>query len=193
MEEFDVSIRRNEPMVSETMVRAPMSYEEYRALPEDIWAEYVDGVALMTPPAGPRHNRTARWTAQAIEEACPALFVATESGLATRPSRLRIPDVYALAQPESAVFTEQVPVVVVEVLSPSTRTEDTLRKSHEYADRGVGQYWIIDPEHRQITVLVNDGQGWEIARELTDAEPLAVVEIGEYGTVELDLTRLLRD
>ena len=54
MEEFDVSIRRNEPMVSETMVRAPMSYEEYRALPEDIWAEYVDGVALMTPPAGPR-------------------------------------------------------------------------------------------------------------------------------------------
>ncbi len=161
-----MSIRWEAPMGADTMLRQQMSYEEFLALGDEVRAEYVDGIALVTPPAGPRHNRTARWTAQAIEDACPGLFVATESGLATGPSRLRVPDVYALAQSESVLFSEQIPVVVVEVLSSTTRTEDTLRKSHEYAELGIGQYWIIDPEHRRMTVLANHGR---VGRSLTSS------------------------
>ena len=66
-----------------TMERRQMSLEDFQALPEDVRAEYVDGVALMAPPGTPAHNRAARWIANAIEEGCPALFVATESGVAT--------------------------------------------------------------------------------------------------------------
>ena len=81
MEETDVSIRQEAPMG--TMERRQMSLEDFQALPEDVRAEYVDGVALMAPPGTPAHNRAARWIANAIEEGCPALFVATESGVAT--------------------------------------------------------------------------------------------------------------
>jgi Uma2 family endonuclease len=191
MEETDVSIRREEIMP--TLERRRMSVEEFESLPEDVRAEYVDGVALVTPPASPQHNRAARWVANAIEAGCPGLFVATESGLATRPTRRRVPDVYALAGPDDAIYTSQVPVVVVEVLSPSTRTEDTVRKSQEYAERGVEQYWLVDRESRMLTVLTNNGQGWDILLELTDSRPGGVVEVGKHGRVELDLAALLKD
>ena len=44
------------------------------------------------------------------------------------------------------------PDMVVEVLSPSTRRKDMTLKLHKYASRGVREYWIIDPDKKQIIV-----------------------------------------
>lgn len=45
-----------------------------------------------------------------------------------------------------------VPDFVAEVLSPSTRKKDMYLKLMKYADAGVREYWIIDPEHRHVIV-----------------------------------------
>lgn len=42
------------------------------------------------------------------------------------------------------------PDFIVEILSPSTRDRDLHLKASKYADSGVREYWIIDPE-RKIT------------------------------------------
>jgi len=46
------------------------------------------------------------------------------------------------------------PVLVVEVVSPGAinRVCDYRYKHTEYAARGIAEYWIIDPEERQVTV-----------------------------------------
>ena len=44
------------------------------------------------------------------------------------------------------------PDLVIEVLSPSTRRKDMTLKLHKYASRGVREYWIIDPDKKQIIV-----------------------------------------
>lgn len=44
------------------------------------------------------------------------------------------------------------PDLVMEVLSPSTRRKDMTLKLHKYASRGVREYWIIDPDKKQIIV-----------------------------------------
>ena len=42
------------------------------------------------------------------------------------------------------------PDLVVEVLSPSTRTDDMVRKLNIYLQKGVREYWIIDGDTREV-------------------------------------------
>jgi Uma2 family endonuclease len=62
-------------------------------------------------------------------------------------------------------FIEDAPVVVVEVLSPSTRQKDLTVKRSIYLDQQVMYYLIIDPEKEQFTVLqLADGDYVEVAK-----------------------------
>jgi Uma2 family endonuclease len=81
----------------------------------------------------------------------PDLLVLSEEGHA------------ALAGQRSNTITQEMPspVLVVEVVSPGqeNRDRDYRYKRTEYAARGINEYWIIDPEMRQITIcLWVDGQ-----------------------------------
>ena len=49
-------------------------------------------------------------------------------------------------------FTKGAPPFIVEILSPSTRSKDLLLKAYKYHAAGVQEYWIVDPENRQVTV-----------------------------------------
>jgi Uma2 family endonuclease len=44
------------------------------------------------------------------------------------------------------------PILVVEVHSDTTRRRDRIQKKQFYAEAGVAQYWMIDPEQRVVTV-----------------------------------------
>ena len=92
--------------------------------------------------------------------------------------------------PDSKWVTEP-PVLVIEVLSPSTRAEDTIRKSMEYAEGGIGQYWIVDPDLRAIDVLINADGSWDVLAHLDDTHPTAEIGVPGQGTVPLDLAGIL--
>ena len=44
------------------------------------------------------------------------------------------------------------PDLVIEVLSPSSRGNDRIRKFHLYERAGVREYWLVDPEKRLVQV-----------------------------------------
>ncbi|WP_235794755.1 Uma2 family endonuclease [Virgibacillus salidurans] len=46
------------------------------------------------------------------------------------------------------------PTLVVEVLSPSTRNKNMLKKLELYKQCGVNEYWIVDPINEHILVYV---------------------------------------
>lgn len=48
------------------------------------------------------------------------------------------------------------PTLAVEVLSPSTRSKDLIRKLDLYRKCGVKEYWIVDPMKGQVTVYAFD-------------------------------------
>jgi len=54
------------------------------------------------------------------------------------------------------------PLLVVEVVSPGqeNRRRDYLEKRNQYEWRGIPEYWILDPEARQVTVLVLTKSGY---------------------------------
>ena len=119
------------------------------------------------------------------------VVIAPEAGVRTGPRRFRIADVAVAETMPDGRFTEVPPLVVVEVLAPSTRSEDTVRKSHEYATCGVGQYWIVDREARSLTAYSNNGAGWDVLVELDRDRPRGAVVIDGHGSVDLELVTLL--
>src|SRR5690242_13597333 len=42
------------------------------------------------------------------------------------------------------------PVLVVEVMSPTTRRRDLVNKREYYLDAGIGEYWVVDEERKEI-------------------------------------------
>ncbi len=115
--------------------------------------------------------------------------MAGEIGLQLPRNRLRAPDLMVVERRPTTTWVTEPPVLVVEVLSPSTRLEDLVRKSVEYAEGGAGQYWVVDPEARVIEVLRNVDGAWETLLRLDDATTTGEVAVGEHGVVRLDLAR----
>lgn len=179
--------------VVEALQRIPMSYADYQALPEHPRAEWVDGVVVMSP-WGPRpeHQRVSRRLANVLEDAL-GLDVLESISIALPRNRERLPDVVAFAEPpHTELPVVETPVLVIEVLSPSTRSEDLLRKAPEYAEAGIGQYWVVDTDDRTIEVLENVDGRWELVVVIDQRHPTAEVPVRDHGTVRVDLETVLR-
>ena len=68
------------------------------------------------------------------------------------------PDIVVLAGPgDPASSYVGIPLLVVEVLSPSTRERDRGVKAALLLGLGVGEVWLVDPEARTIEVRTPDG------------------------------------
>lgn len=55
-----------------------------------------------------------------------------------------------------------IPRFIVETLSPSTASRDKREKKEIYADKGVDEYWIIDPFSRSIEVYHLDDKSYAL-------------------------------
>lgn len=61
------------------------------------------------------------------------------------------------------------PDLLVEVLSPSSRAHDQVRKRALYASGGVREYWIIDPDTSAIEIIGADGETVQRVTATADA------------------------
>ena len=50
--------------------------------------------------------------------------------------------------------------LVVEIVSPDHPERDTKEKRADYAEAGIPEYWIVEPEHEMITVLRLEGEAY---------------------------------
>lgn len=81
------------------------------------------------------------------------------------PGKIREPDILFVAKEHADRIGEQyfgVPDLVVEVTSPGTWRTDRVEKMLEYAQAGVREYWIVDPDAGSIEVYRWRGGAYEI-------------------------------
>ena len=126
-----------------------------------------------------------------LQDALPRLGVVQEVDVQLPHNRVRVPDITVVEHPPEGHFVVDPPVLVVEILSPSTRSEDTVRKSAEYAAAGIGQFWVLDPEFGILDVFANVDGGWETVAHLDHDHPTATIAVGDHGSVDVDLTVVL--
>ena len=174
-----------------TLERKRMSYDAYCALPEEIRAEWVDGEVVVTPSPSFRHQRISFRVARLLDEAMPGFYMVEATSLHLPRNRERIPDLMVVDREPETPYVDFAPVLVVEILSRSTRSEDTVRKSGEYLAGGAGQYWIVDPVDRSIDVFANNHTGWDAVARIDEAIPEVTVPVTEDASVEVRLHDLL--
>ena len=68
------------------------------------------------------------------------------------------PDIIFISNARSHIIAEAnicgAPDLAIEIISPSTERRDRIVKRNLYARHGVGEYWLVDPYAKTITVLL---------------------------------------
>jgi Uma2 family endonuclease len=140
--------------------------EEYLALDSNRLIEFSDGFLEFLPLPTKIHQRIVLFLYNLLN----AYVLAHQLGEAfTAPLRIRLwsrkvrqPDVVYLSTARAK--DPQEPTVgadlAIEVLSPgeNNRDRDLVIKLQEYAKARIPEYWIVDPQLQQITVLVLEGE-----------------------------------
>ncbi|WP_207387022.1 Uma2 family endonuclease [Frankia sp. Cppng1_Ct_nod] len=157
--------------------------EDLAGMPDDGRRyELVDGVLLVSPAPRWEHQRACLELAIAFTNACPADLVAfAPTPDVRRGERTSVqPDVCVVRRADLVRGQGYlaVPVLAVEVLSPSSVGVDRLLKRDVYARLGVPHYWIVDADKPSITTLaLRDGES-EYAETTTvhDDQTLTVTD-----------------
>lgn len=139
-----------------TAVPGPLTRAELDAMPDDGRRhELIDGVLIVTPAPRWGHQDVVGRLYLLLCNACPEQLqvVLAPFDVALSDDTVLQPD---LLVAEFADITDRdlpkVPLLAVEVASPSTRLFDLNTKKARYDEAGIGAYWVIDPEARRLRV-----------------------------------------
>jgi Uma2 family endonuclease len=149
---------------------------EVHSLPDDgNKYELIWGDLYVTPPPTDPHETIAARLTRILDT-----FVARNNlGFVFRPRavfRYRgsevEPDLMVRAPMKRAGDWNEAPkpILIVEILSPSTRRRDLEIKREFYMKSSIPEYWIVDPERREV-IVVRAGDADIIARDRFDWAP----------------------
>lgn len=145
--------------------------------------EIINGALIVTPSPAVPHQRVVGNTYLILRGGVPDALEVMLAPLDDTVSDLTV------LQPDLLVATREalagrkmvgVPVLAIEVLSPSTRLIDLNLKKAAFEEAGVAHYWVVDPERPSVTAWrLEDGAWTEVGSaagedELRLAEPFAV-------------------
>lgn len=145
-----------------TQLARPLTYDDLPEATDDGRRyEIIGGELFVSPSPTTNHQRLVRALVRIIEdvvdehrlgEVLPGP-VDVRLGIHT----VVVPDLLFVRTERLDIVTsaliEGAPDLVVEVASPSTRGRDTVQKAAAYAEAGVPEYWMPDPETRTFRML----------------------------------------
>lgn len=141
----------------------PLTYDDLPQTVDDgSRYEIIGGELLVSPSPTTNHQRLVRTLVRIIGE------VVDEHGLGEvlpGPVDVRlgahtvvVPDLLFVRTERleiiKSALVEGAPDLIVEVASPSTRGRDNVQKAAAYAEAGVPEYWLPDPERRLFRMQV---------------------------------------
>ncbi len=143
------------------------TYEEFLKLTEnsDERYEYIDGeIYLLASPKtihqmilGELYGIFYNWFQS---KKCRPMFAPYDITLRRNPENINIvqPDLMVICDLEENLNEKDyymgVPILMVEVISESSRSKDFIKKLELYMETGVKEYWIVNPLNREVHLYV---------------------------------------
>jgi Uma2 family endonuclease len=176
------------------MVAEPqfMTAREFAQLPESPTPiELIDGVVVMSPSPTFRHqviaDRLTHDLVQIVRQDGSGIWTSSPVDLYISPNNVYQPDAMFFPSERVPDFDTlpitAIPEIAVEILSPASRSHDNIRKRSAYAERGIAEYWIVDPKSRRIVFNVATEDRTYTSLELQGA----IIPVGRFAGTILDL------
>ncbi|MBI3824952.1 MAG: Uma2 family endonuclease [Candidatus Rokubacteria bacterium] len=161
-------------------LKRKLGYVDFERLPSNDGKRYeiLDGELYVTPAPTPWHQRLSKRLLRRLEDYFEArgLGEAFHAPIDVYLSQYDFvePDLVVVADP--AQITDKAivraPLLVVEILSPSSRAQDRGIKMRRYADLGVAHYWIVDPDAERIECRRLAGRDYGLVTEASTPDTL---------------------
>lgn len=177
----------------EWMERRPATYADLEALPEHLVGELIDGVLYIASRPAPPHAQAVSLLGMLLGgpfnlgQGGPGGWRILDEPELRLGEDVLVPDLAGWRRERLPVLprTVHIPVPpdwVCEVLSPSTKAHDRLRKLPLYALAGVQHVWLVDPGHQALEVFRLEGPRYQLlathaGAERVRAEPFEVFEL----------------
>lgn len=179
-----------------TRLNRKLDYEDFARLPDDGKRyEILDGELYVTAAPSPFHQRLSKRLLRRLEDyfegqGLGEVFYAPIDVVLGQHDIVE-PDLVIVAQPGqiSSRAIEGAPLLVVEILSPSTRRRDRGIKMRRYAALGVQHYWIVDPDSQTIECWRLEGGEYRLVAKVTVPE---VLRHPDWPDLAIDLAALWR-
>lgn len=166
-----------------TMRRAKVryTYNDYLLLPEGKRYEILDGELFMVAAPNTKHQRVSRNLEMALIQHTQGrglgeILDAPYDVILSEENVIQ-PDILFVRRDRTGIIGEMnlqgAPNLVIEILSPGTRSKDLELKRKIYASFGVQEYWIVDPEAETTEVLVWSELGYVTAGVYGKADRLS--------------------
>ncbi len=161
------------PITEPHLVRvAGWTLERYlQEAPENAFWEFVRGEVVMHSPVKAEHQDLVAFLTVLLRMYCARQRMQCKvlngpAGVRLAPDVIREPDIFVLdaeaAEKAQGFPVEARPLLVVEVVSPSTRTLDLVEKPHDYARAGIPEYWVVDREKRHFYFHVLSDEDYRV-------------------------------
>ena len=136
--------------------------EDRASLPGDVRTELIDGVVYdVDSPKAAHQIVLMNLSNQLFNQIgkcgrdCMVFVAPSDVWLTGDNKNIFQPDIYVICDCTMIGQDGDIkgaPPFIIEILSPSSRSKDLLLKAYKYHAAGVEEYWIVDPENRQVTV-----------------------------------------
>jgi Uma2 family endonuclease len=157
-----------------------ITVEEWGAMEMPPYYELVNGTLQETPEVAFWQDillvKLSMFLAAHVEQYGLGYVAGPNSRLRISALRGRMPDLF-LIRPDQVPLAGRnvfrgVPPFAVEAVSPTTEHIDRTEKRDEYAQLGIGQYWIVDFPNRAIEIyklreLPDGGRSYELTETVT--------------------------
>ena len=170
-----------------------LTYADYCRTPDDERYELLDGELIMVPAPSTGHQRIDTklgWRlAQFVEQKSLGEVFFAPCDVVLSDINVVQPDLLFVSNARAHIITadnvQGPPDLVVEILSPSTAHRDRTLKRTLYAQYGVPEYWLVDPDARTVTVLRLGAAGFTVVAQYGAGDTLTSPTLPGF-TVNLD-------
>lgn len=146
--------------------------EDYYNLPENVRAELIDGQIYYMSAPGRIHQEILNFMNTEIN-----IYLRSKKGpCKVYPAPFAVElfedDNKTVVEPDISVICDPnkltnrgctgAPDWIVEIISPSTASRDYIYKLNLYANAGVREYWIVDPNSKKILVYYLQESGFKM-------------------------------
>lgn len=167
---------------------------DIEALPEEVRVELIDGELFIMEAPEFDHQDILMGLSFQIE-----LYIQRKKGkcrVVPAPFGVYIKkDIHNYVMPDISLICDEgklerkgckgAPDLVIEIVSPSSRKMDYIRKLALYQESGVREYWIVDPKSAQVTIYGPEHGDMPVQRSFSER-----IKVGVYDDLYLDLANL---